>query len=448
LRIVVVGAGRIGSHCASLLSEQGHSVTILDTDADKLSALAALDLNTIDGSGISRQSLSDAGTESCGLFCALTENDEFNALSCLVARKMGADCVIARVDRPESMESISMIMPELSQLRVVSPDYEAAMDAARFIYMPSGEHSESFLSGRMALFSHSVRSGDPLLGIAVEDMPARLGVESLSVAAVGTTGGEVIPEKGYRPAIGDALRFCVPMEGLRQLLRELTGAGRHQRNILIAGGGRLSLFLARQLSSENVKIIEKDKKACEDLADSVSGLSLVCADPTDEDVLSEERARDADAFLSLGSSDAENIVTSLYARKESVSCVITKLDKVKSVAREMGLDNIISPAQSAAYRISEYASSLQNSENYPQIKSITKLLGGKLLAAEIVVGQASPALGATASSLALKGAKLLAVERGRALLTPKAAHAFRAGDIAVASAESSKSLAGLAEALS
>lgn len=366
MKIIVLGCGNVGYVLAEQLNAEGHEITLVDKNAEQISYVVdTLDIQGIAGNGFSSETLYEAGIEDADLLIAATNEDEINLLSCLLANNLGKHCnTIARVRNPLYYTDINYIKDALSLSMYINPELAAAQEMARLIQVPSALDIDSFDKSNINMIKFKITDNSVLDNMVISDIRLRFNVNML-VCMVQRDGKSFIPNGSSILHSGDIISFVAPIVDLYSIFKNLGMGSRRIKNVMIAGGGRITYYLAQILikSKINVKIIEKDKARCEELSEQLPEAIVIYGSATNQSLLDEEGVSTTDAFVSVTDMDEENIMLSLYVSKNSDAKVITKIKKVtfEDVVSELDLGSIVNPKNIVAESISSYVRGLQNS---------------------------------------------------------------------------------------
>lgn len=351
MRILIVGAGRVGESVAATLVSEANDITVIDLEPPRLRALEErLDLRGVAGNGTLPSVLRGAGAEDCDLFIACTGEDATNLVACKVAHDVfGIPSTIARLRSSEYREAEllgkegfavdSMICPEESVTRYIELliDYPGALQVVRFS------------QGQAHLAVVRVASDSGLAGHSIAEFRTQHPQLPMRIVAIYRQDAELPIEGGTRVQAGDEIFVLVGRESLRAALQAIGNPDRRVRRVMIVGGGRVGLRLARELAGRyEVKIFERDHKRCEYLASELPPDMLVLeGDGSDEDLLLSENVGDMDLFIALTSDDEDNIMASMLAKRMGVRRVITIINRRAYAEMLQGstIDIAISPAQ-------------------------------------------------------------------------------------------------------
>ncbi len=388
MNIIIVGCGKVGLELAERLSAEGHAVTMMDTNASLMQkSLGPLDVQGVVGNGTSYRAQMEAGVLDADLLIAVTDTDETSLLSCLIARKAGNCQTIARVRNPEYFEEIRFIKEELGLSMAINPDQSAAAAIARLIQIPSAMEIDSFAKGRVNLVRFQLPADSPFVGMPLMNISNKLGV-NLLVAMIERGEEIIIPDGRQTLENGDAVWLVANLATISKIFKGFGVKTRALKNVMIAGGGRVSYYLAQALTRAHirVKMIESNEAKCEKLSEALPEVEIVCGDATDELLLHEEGIEDMDAFVSLTSIDEENILLSLYAQKVSKAKLVTKISRItfEEVIKEMPLGSVVCPRAITTERILRYVRSMENASG-SNVKTLYYLAKGRAEALEFEV---------------------------------------------------------------
>lgn len=365
MNIIIAGCGKVGYVMAEQLNKEGHEITIVDSNTQKLEqTLGELDIQGIAGNASSYRTLSEAGIKKADLLIAVTDRDETNLLSCLIARKAGNCRTIARVRGHEYYEEINFIKDELGLSMHVNPEREAAREIARLVQVPSATELDVFSGGRVNMIGLTVKEDSLLNGMKISDVRSKVN-ENILVCILERSGEMFIPNGLDVIQKDDKISVVVPISELSRVFQKIGMTSKPIKNVMIAGGGTIAYYLTDLLKKAraNVKIIERDRARCELLSELLPHASIICGDATKQELLYEEGITTTDAFVSLTNMDEENIMLSLFANEVSDAKLITKVNKITfdNVIKSLPIGSVISPKNIIAERIIRYVRSVQNS---------------------------------------------------------------------------------------
>lgn len=390
MRIVVVGAGKIGSTIIARLVDEGHDVTVLDNDFSVISDITNVcDVMGVCGNGTDCAMLTEAGVEDAELVIAATSSDELNMLCCFLARKLGAKHTIARIRNPEyNVESLGFLKQHLNLSMAINPEMMAAREMFNVLKLPSAVKIETFSQTNLEIVEIILREGSPMVGIPLMDLRSRIKAKFL-VCVVQRGNDVYIPSGSFVLKAGDKIGFTAAPAEIQKLMKSIGLDQRRAKNIMILGGGRLGFYLSKLLefTGYTIKVIEKDPNKCVELSKKLKKALVINGDGAQQELLLEEGLDNLDAFVSLTGMDEENILLSMLASAHNVPKVITKVnrDELWDMAEKLGLDSITSPKRIVSDKVVRYARALENSMG-SSVETLYNIMGGKAEALEFIVG--------------------------------------------------------------
>ncbi len=434
MKILIVGCGKVGATLAVQLCSEGHDITVLDISQERLQFVTdGNDVMGVLGDGTSVASLRAADLEHMDLLCAVMNSDEGNLLCCLIARRFSKCKTIARVRNPIYTEEIQFFKTEFDLAMVINPELAAALDIARVFRFPSAININTFAKGRVELLRFRVKDDSCLVGNSLSRIRSDYRCDVL--VCIAKRGDEVtIPSGDYVVEAGDILSVVADPKNASEFFQKIGLMTNPVKNVLIVGGGKITYYLTKMLhhSGISVKIIERDRKRCEVLADDLPYAHIICGDGTDEALLAEEGMRDVQGIAFLTGIDEENIMLSLYAREESKAKLVTKINRIKfdRVIEKLDLDSIVNPETTTAEYILQYARSMNNAEG----SSVENLytLENCLDAMEFILKKPSKVTGIPLKDLNIKDNIIICkIHRNGELITPGGQTTMEVGDTVV-----------------
>jgi len=388
-RIIVVGAGKVGKTITKRLTDEGHNLVVIDKSESKLEELSnQCDCMLLTGSGASHKTLEEAGITDSDLLIAVTDSDELNLLCCTIAKQFNPDIsTIARVRNPDYGNEIPYLMNRLAIDRIINPEYEAAVDAARLLFLPAAISINSFAHGTAEIVKIEIPDGS----ILDEKSVAYLGkniTNDLVIVGVERGGELTIPNGDFVLKSGDVISFVSSRKVCLQFLKKIGFNSRSVHNTMIIGGGKSAYYLADQLlkSGIYVKIIEKSHARCEELSVLLPKAMIINGDGTESGVLEEAGIATTDALVALTGIDEENIMLTLHAKQVSKAKVVTKINRITftKVINNLNLGSVIYPKYITAENIITYVRAKQASIG-SNVETMYQLQDGQAEAIEFKV---------------------------------------------------------------
>ena len=412
MRIIIVGLGNVGTTIARSLSHEGHDLTVIDiSEAAVRNCTAGLDIMGLVGNGATTEMLKTAGIENTDLMIAVTNSDEKNLLACLVARKAGHCNTIARVRDPEYRKEINHIKDDLGLSFYVNPEHAAAGSIARLLKFPNAIEVDTFVKGRVELLKMKIEEGSVLDGIVLKNMRNTLHCDIL-VCMVERAEQTLIPDGNFVLKSGDLISFVASAKKANAFFKEVKVLQGRVKSAMIIGGGETTEYLAEQLITNgvDVKIIEKDMKRCEALAEILPEATIVNGDGTDKGLITEEGVERVESFIALTNQDETNVMMSFYVGKKNPKAKrIVKINKnaYEDIISEMDLGSIVNPKAITAEIVVKYVRAMQNSMG-SNVETLYRIGDGKAEALEFYVREGSPLIGKPIMQLPIDNNVLIA----------------------------------------
>ena len=354
MKIVIAGAGEVGTHLAKMLSKENQDITLLDRDQSKLDIIDSnYNLMTWNGSTSSFESLREVGVKDADLYIAVTPFETRNLASCSIAKKMGARKTVARIDNSE------FLLPENRQIIrdmgidfVIYPEHLAANDIALSLAHNWARYWAELHNGDLLLIGVKIHSNSVLLNVKLKDMPVT--THDFHIAAIKRNGETIIPNGNDEILPDDVVYFITTPEHIEEVRNICGKTKKIIKKALIMGGSRIAQRFAELYSDRfHIKILDTDMATCEKLATDLPDCEIVNGDGKDIEVLRENNIYQYDAFLALTDSSETNILTCLTAKEFGVSKTIAEVENLQFVglAENLNIGNTINKKLLASSRI-------------------------------------------------------------------------------------------------
>ncbi|MDD6085988.1 MAG: Trk system potassium transporter TrkA [Oscillospiraceae bacterium] len=436
MKVVVIGNGKIGSSLSSALVSEGHDVTIVDNNEAKLNrSKNTLDVMCIEGNGATSETQLEASVDKSQIVISVTPYDELNILSCLIAKRLGAEKTILRVRMPEYFKQMHLIKEELGLSMVINPELITASEIFRVLTLPAAVKVEVFGKGRLELIEFKVTDKTGIAPVNLQNLYKKVKTKFL-VCAVQRDKEVLIPTGDFIIRNNDRLSIAATHKSIEKFFRSSGLMKDKVKSVMIAGGGMIGYYLASQLLAVGmrVKIIEKDEDRSLEIARLLPKAIVICGDGTDQALLLEEGIMSVDAFVALTGIDEENIILSLFAKENTNAKVVTKInrDNYINIASQIGIDCIVSPKSLVVSNVISYVRSLDNAAD-SEIESLYHLVGGEVEAIEFKVKEnVENVVGIPLKDMKLKGNILIsAIIRKREIIIPDGNTEIELGDSVV-----------------
>ena len=351
MKIIILGAGQVGSSVASNLCSEENDITVVDHDPARLQSLQdRFDLRTVVGHASHPHVLDRAGARDADMIIAVTNSDETNMVACQVAYTLfHTPTKIARVRDSHYQNHPDLFAQEAIPVDVlISPEQEVTDYTKRLIEFPGALQVLDFAGGKVQLVAARAFYGGPLVGHRLRELPEQLpGIET-RVTAIFRRHEAIIPEGDTVIEAGDDVFFIAAPKHIRAVMSEFRKLDGPNRRIVIAGGGNIGKRLAMALEKTcNIKIIENNPERARAISEDLKHAYVLLGDAADEDLLIEENIENTDVFCALTNADEANIISSMLAKRlgaKTVMALINRAAYVDLVQRDI-IDIAISPQQ-------------------------------------------------------------------------------------------------------
>lgn len=359
MKIVIAGAGEVGSHLAKMLSTESNDLTIIDSHESNLSKVAQIaDVVTVLGNPTSISTLERAGAPNADLFIAVSpaHDQDVNLISAMLAKKMGSKKVTARINNDEYMHyENKLLFTELGIDLLFYPEKIASYEISDLLKQTGTTEFMEFARGKLQMVVFRLDDGAPLIQKCVYDMYPLGNQTPYKAVAIARNGSTIIPTRDTRFLEGDMVFVICTNDGVKEAM---TYSGKNEidiKKLMIVGGGRIGEMLARKMenSVEIIKIIEQREERCEYLAETLDKPLIINGDGRNTDLLIEEDVKDFDAFVAVTSSSETNILACVAAKRMGVPKTIAEVENIEYIklAEGMGVDAVINKKLITAGRI-------------------------------------------------------------------------------------------------
>lgn len=432
MKIVVIGNGKLGYAVAEKLAEDGHSLVVIDNDEKALSTtLNHIDVSGILGSGVDREVLEEAGVSEAQAAVVVTQSDEVNIISSIMAQKLGVAHTIARIREIEYAKTMDLLRPEMGSGINVNPELETAEEISRIFRFPSALKIDFFSRGRIEIIEINVTESSSLAGMQLSHLSVK-GKAKVLICMVQRGDTVLIPDGEFVIQPGDHISITGTPRDINMFFKTIGYTNRKVKNVMIVGGGRIGYYLARILleSGMDVKLLEQDDVRCQRLSQLLPRATVVHCDGTEQESLLEEGIEGMDGLAALTGIDEENVIVSMFAQSRGVSKVVTKINHITfgEILEKTGIDCVVTPHVITTHNICRYIRALENSED-SSFESLISLAGGRAEAIEFHVGPGFAGNRIPLKNLRLKKNILIGIiSRGSKTLYPTGEDCIYPGD--------------------
>lgn len=343
MKIVIAGAGEVGTHLAKLLSNENQDIIIIDKDREKLAELDAdYNLMTECGSPTSFFAQKDASVGSADLFIAVTPFESTNLVACSIAKSLGAKCTVARVSHYGFLDPDNRhTMERMGVDRLIYPEYLAAKEIVTALEHSWVRNWFELHEGRIILVGVKLRDNAPLAGMQLKDF-ASMG--HFHVSAIRRNNETIIPRGNDTMLAGDILYITTTREHVDELVRLCGKVQRKIKRVLIMGGSKIAIRLV-DLARDRFRftIIDNNRETCNRLCEKCPDADIIFGDARDPEVLLDAGIDDSDAFITLSPSSESNILTTLTAKEFGIAKSVAEVEDIQFIpqAESLGIGTVI-----------------------------------------------------------------------------------------------------------
>ena len=429
MSIIIIGAGEVGYHLAYRLSHEKKDVVVIDRDLEKIRRVQnTLDVQAIHGSGGSISLLRQAGISEASMVIAVTNSDEVNMISCLVAGVQDrVPKKIARVRDPDYSALFPLFDKEHLDIDlIINPDHEVVEMILKLMEVPGAVDIVDFADGKVRMVSLPLLPDSPMAGKTLAEISRMYPKSGILIVAV-QKGDKVFIPKGPDVLAANDILFMVMA---RDKTREALESSGHRRppikRVMILGGGLIGLQLAQSLEERGlqVKIIEQNENRCSEIAEKCRRTVVLRGDATYQDLLIEENAGEMDTFIAVTEDEETNVMISLLAKKMGVRRIMTLVNKVgySPLVHSIGIDVVISPRLAAVNKILQFI-------RRGKILSVSSLPEENAEACEAIALETSDLVGRPLREVEFpKDAIVGALVRGSEVIIPNGSTVIQPGD--------------------
>ncbi len=354
MKIIIVGAGEVGYNIANRLSSENKRVIVIDKNENAVKRLSEnLDVQTITASGSSPEVLIEAGIQDADILLAVTDSDEVNLVSCLMANLLSPQIKkLARIRNSDFDQLHDRFKTgNLNIDTIINPEVEVVNTIQKLMKLPGAVDVGTFVEGKVKYVGIRIEKKSPISGIRLIDFPNRFGEDRPLIAAIVRNNEVIVPRGSDKVAYGDLVYLVCETQKLEKNLGFFGIKLQPIRNVLIVGGGRIGERLAKNLEKDSIKtkIIESDLARCKYLSKQMDKTIVLHGDGSDQALFLEENAGLNDAIISVTNDDETNILVSLLAKNMGVKNTITRIGKSSyyQLLSTIGIEKVVSPRLSA-----------------------------------------------------------------------------------------------------
>ncbi len=431
MRILIVGAGVIGTNLTEELAKEEHKISVVDTDRNKIEQMSnTMDVLAVAGGGTSHRVLKEAGIEKAEMVIAVTDVDEVNMVISLMAHKFGVKRKIARIRSEEySLPDSPLHASDFYIDRVIDPEEIVVDTIEKIVETPGSTSIASFADGKILLRGFAVPSNAPIVGKRLAEMREVAEMDAFLIAAISRDGQLMIPKGDTEIRAEDHIFVAVSKEMLPLFLPLLNRRVDEVEAIVLYGATRIGTALAARLEAKvkQVTLIEPNEEKAKSAAVKLSTTMILRGEGTDMDMLKEARTAHADFFMALSDSDQGNLLSSLLARRLGVRKVLALATETEyvSVLGSVDIDIVMNPRLLTVGAILQYV-------RRGRIHAVAKLAEGQAEIIELDTIPGSRVIDKPLRDVGFpQGAIVAAIVRNGQITIPDGNSIIRVGDIVV-----------------
>ncbi|HIZ76731.1 MAG TPA: Trk system potassium transporter TrkA [Firmicutes bacterium] len=425
MKIIVVGAGKVGFVLAHMLSLEDHDVVVLDRKEERIATVdERLDVEAVLGSCTSTAVLKEAGIEEADMLLAVTERDELNIVACFIAKSFGVKTTVARVRSPEFVDiDQETTKKALGIDLIINPERVAAHQIAKTVDYPDALNVEFYGDGRVVLLEFRIGETSSVANRQLKDIKTD---HSYLIVGIVRDGNMIIPGGEDYIKENDFLFLITTVNKMDEVEQTFGQSRKKAQNIIIVGGDTISYYLASELEAKglNIKIFEEDFEQCKILSERLNDALIIHGDATDLQLLRDENVEESDLFAAITDDDHFNVLSAVLAKQLGAPRTVAqlKMSDYIPLVEKIGIDQSISPRILAAGAIMKYV-------RLSNIVSVTLIGDANAQVLEIEAPQKSHHINVPLMELEFpKNAILGTIIRGDDIIIPKGSDVILPGD--------------------
>jgi len=371
MRIIIAGAGEVGTHLAKMLSNENHEILIIDPDEERLKPIdSTLDVLTLHGSATSVSLLQNAMKKKTDLFIAVTHSEDTNITASILARRLGAGKTIARIENLEYLNRENEeFFRSLGIDSLIYPELIAAREVLMLLHETGTTDFMEFSGGQLVMYVQKLDEKAQVLNKSLKEITRQYRTDQFRAIAIKRNDKTIIPGSEEVFQLGDVVYIISTREGIDEIMKTSGKESFEAKSIMIVGGSRIGKHVALYMQKNSaVKLIDSDYEKCQALAELLEQTLIINGDCRDADLLSREGISNMDCFVAVTGNSETNILSCLLAKKMGVKKTIAEVENTEYIhlAENIGIDTIINKKIAAASRIFRYTTN----PNVTQVKYI------------------------------------------------------------------------------
>jgi len=372
MRIIIAGAGEVGTHLAKMLSNENHEIILIDTEEERLKPVSStMDVLTYVGSATSINILQELLHKKTDLFIAVTHWEDTNITASILAKRLGAVKTIARIDNLDYLEHSTVeFFQSLGIDSLIYPELIAARDVLSLLHETGTTDFMEFCEGKLAMYVQKLDQNAPIIDKSLVELAASTDTEKYRAVAIKRNDVTIIPRGNEVFRMGDLVFVISTIDGIDEMMTTSGKENFEAKSIMILGGSRIGKHVALYMQKTcQVKLIDSDPLRCEALSDVLENTQIINGDCRNADLLQHEGIAHMDAFVAVTGNSETNVLSCLLAKKLGVKKTIAEVENMEyiNLAENIGIDTIINKKIAAASRIFRHTTN----PNVTQVKYMT-----------------------------------------------------------------------------
>lgn len=372
MRIIIAGAGEVGTYLAKMLSNENHEIILIDPEEERLKPVdSSLDVLTYHGSATSVSILRDTLQKRTDLFIAVTHSEDTNITSSILARRFGALKTIARIDNLDYLEHSTLeFFKSLGIDSLIYPELIAAREVLGLLHETGTTEYMEFCGGKLAMYVQKLDEKAPIINKSLEEISQDHNTGKFRAVAIKRNDVTIIPRGQERFAAGDLVFVISTSDGIDEMMITSGKENFEAKSIMILGGSRIGKHVALYMQKScEVKLIDLNPERCEALSEILENTLIINGDCRNVELLEQEGISKMDACVAVTGNSETNILSCLLAKKLGVKKTIAEVENMEyiNLAENIGIDTIINKKISAASRIFRHTTN----PNVTQVKYMT-----------------------------------------------------------------------------
>ena len=433
MRILVIGTGKVGSLLIEQLAQEGHQIVAIDQDEKTLMDVQnSLDVLCFSGNAVDRSVLTEAGVSFADLVIAATDSDEVNMLCCLLARKLGASHTIARVRKHELADEIGLFSEDMGLSMTINPELYAAQEIFSLLRFTGLMSVEAFGHGLFEMIEFRLAEDGPATSMPLKELATKYKSKAL-VCAIRRNGTTIIPDGSVTLMKHDYICFAAEPNEAEHFLKLCGIRRRIPKHVIIIGAGQITYYLVRLMRQAGMQpvVIENNPAKAEAFNQSTPDVLVINADGTNRDMLDEEGLGNTDAFVTLTGTDEINLLMGMYAQREGVPKVVTKISRSRmlDLVDISHTGSIVCPRDIVAERVIGYVRARDSAGNI-NVETVYRIADDTAEALEFKVNEGHKKLtGIPLRDLSIReGVLFCSIIRNGKVIIPRGSDTIEQGD--------------------